>query len=60
MKAPVKAMKAAGGKHKAEKPQGKIKGSGVNKTAKQMPPAKMPQVDMKTRYGKPSQTQKMS
>lgn len=59
MKKPTKAAAAAGGKHKSEKPQGKVGGSGINKIAREMPPAKVPQVEAKTRYGRPSQTQKM-
>lgn len=56
MKMPSKAAHAAGGKHKAEKPQGKTGPSGINKPVSK---ALVPQVDMKTKYGKPSQTQKM-
>lgn len=52
----MKTKSKAAGKTTKEKPQGKIKGSGVNKPAV---PAKVPQVDMKNRYGKPTQTQKL-
>lgn len=51
MKKPVK----AGGKTTLERKQAH-KGSGINTPVTK---AKVPQVDMKQRYGKPSQTQKM-
>lgn len=52
MKKPMSKMK--GGKATMEKPQGKAKGSGVNKA---MPQPAIPQVVAKVRYGKPSQKQ---
>ena len=55
MKKPTKAAHAAGGKHKAEKPQGKIKGSGVNKPVHKV---QVPQVEAKTKYGKIGQWSK--
>lgn len=39
-----------------ERPQGKIKGSGINKP---MQAEKVPQVEAKVTYGRPTQTQKM-
>lgn len=50
-----KPMKHAG-KGKTERPQGKIKGSGINK---KMEKASVPQVVAKTTYGKPTQKQPM-
>ncbi len=50
-KMPTGATKAS-----AEKPQGKIKGSGI---AKPMKKEAVPQVKPGTTYGKPTQTQKL-
>lgn len=52
MKKPMKGK----GHGTSEKPQGKIKGSGVNKKVDK---ASIPQIVAKTTYGKPSQRQKM-
>jgi len=49
--------KMKSGKPTAERAQNsKVGGSGINTPVKQ---AKVPQVDMPQRYGKPTQTQKM-
>lgn len=49
-------MKTKGKGHgTSEKPQGKIKGSGVNKKVEK---ASVPQVVAKVRYGRPGQTAK--
>lgn len=47
---------AGDGKRKAEKPQGKIRGSGVNKPVMK---AKVPQKKAAVRFGDISQTQKL-
>ena len=49
-----KPMKHAG-KGKTERPQGKIKGSGINK---KMDKASIPQVVAENKYGRQSQTSK--
>lgn len=56
MKPPMKAMHAAGGHKKDEKPQGKGKGTGVNKP---MHKAKVPQKRPGVTVGVPTPTQKM-
>lgn len=53
----MKTPKMSGdGKHKAEKPQGKIKGSGVNKPVVK---AKVAQKKAPVKFGDISQTQKL-
>lgn len=52
----MKSKMSKGGKATSEKPQGKIKGSGVNKA---MPKNSVPQTVAKNTYGNPGQKRPM-
>lgn len=52
----MKTKGKGGGKATSERPQGKIKGTGVNAPVVK---AKVPQVKPGTTYGRPTQTQKL-
>lgn len=52
----TKGKAGGGGKGSKERAQGKIGASGINKPVKK---EAVPQVSLKTKYGRPTQTQKM-